>query len=241
MGQPTPPGDMPLFEGLGAEWNDIVNAIPEDKRAEVAPLLKQRIDAYEPLKAWEKFSKDGITPELADTAFKVYKTIEDNPRDVYEVLGKHLGITPAQAEKLTEELEEDDSGNPEIEALKQQVETLSAITLAERRKTQQEQMAAEADAKLNEEVETVRKKYGNDIPEDQILMRMLHKDMTAEQAAQEYIQWADQVRSRRPSPLIMGGAGSVPGKKLDPTKLNNKETKTVVAQMLEHAKAERDN
>src|SRR5690349_3195645 len=109
MGQPTPPGDMPLFEALGTEWNDIVGALPEDRRAELAPRIKERLDRYEPLKAYENFHKSGISSDQISTALNVYNVLENKPREVYEAIGQHLGITAKQAQEVVDELNDADS------------------------------------------------------------------------------------------------------------------------------------
>src|SRR3954470_1975547 len=125
MGQPTPPGDSPLIEGLDSSWNDIVNFIPEDKRADFAPKFKERVQSYEALKPWEEFQKSGVTPDQAGTALNLFSVIENNPREVYETIGKHLGITPQQAKEVVKEVEKEvESGNddPRLATLQQQVD-----------------------------------------------------------------------------------------------------------------------
>jgi hypothetical protein len=234
MGQPTPPGDVPLYEGLGSEWNDIVGAFPEDKRAELAPKLKERISSYEVLEPWKDFHSKGIKPEQVNNALNLYNFIETNPRDVYEAIGQSLNITPAQAEKVVEQLEDADQDDPRIAALQQQVETLAQITLAERQQSTQQKLAAEQDAKIEAEINAVKQKYG-DIDEEEILMRMAHKDISADEAAQEYLGKVSEIQKRRPAPFVLGGGGTVPNKQIDPTKLSSADTKSVVAQMMEHA------
>lgn len=245
MGQPTPPGDnIPLIEGLDPSWNDFVSKIPEDLRGELGPQLKERVTGieskYEPLRQWEDFSKQGYTPDTAKTALDVYKVLENNPREVYDTIGKHLGITPAQAQAVIEDLEENgESEDPRIARLQQQVETMSQIMLSQREQETQAQQAAEAEKQIEKEISEVKKKYGDDIPEDQIIMRMLHKGMSADDAAKEYISFVDEVRARRPAPFVLGkGTGQIPAKQIDVTKLGSKETKNVVAQMLQHARNE---
>lgn len=235
----TPPGDIPLIEGLGAEWNEIVSAIPEDQRAVFAPKLKERISSYEPLKQWEDLHKSGITPSQAGTALDILAGIENNPREIYDTLGKHLGITPAEAKQVVKELEETDDNDPRYKTLKQQVDTLTEITLKNRQMSIEQQQLAEQEAALETELSTLKTKYGNDIPEDEILMRMLHKQQTAEEAYQEYTGRVAEIQKRRPAPLVMSGTGgAIPSRAIDPTKLDSKETKNLVAQMLDHARAE---
>lgn len=240
MGQPTPPGDSPLYDGLGSEWNDIISAFPEDRRSELAPKLKERISAYEPLKPWEKFNKEGVTPEQADAALNIARAIDNNPKEVYETIGKHLGITAAQAEAVVEELEDADQDDPRIAKMQQQLDTLIQINLAQRGQTKQQEAQAAAEKQIQDELDGLRTKYGKDaVDEEQIVMRMLHQDMTAEEAFNAHTEYVDNVRRRRPAPLIMGGSGgSIPGKAIDPRKLDSKGTKDLVAQMLTHANNE---
>lgn len=234
MAQPNPPGDAPLFEGLGSEWNDIVGAFPEDRRAELAPKLKERLSPYEALEPWKDFHSKGIKPEQVNNALNLYNFIETNPRDVYEAIGQSLNITPAQAEKVVEELDNADQDDPRIAALQHKVDTLAQITLAERQQVTQQKIAEEQDRKIEAEINEVKKKYG-DIDEDEILMRMAHKGMTADEAAQEYMGRVSEIQKRRPAPFVLGGGGTVPNKQLDPTKLSGADTKSLVAQMMDHA------
>lgn len=239
MGQPTPPGDMPLVEGLGSEWNDIVSAFPEDRRAELAPKLKERISGYESLKGWENLQKSGITPDHADTALRIYSTLENNPREVYDTLAKYLNITPAQAQEVVEELDDADGDDPRIANLQKQVETLAQIALANKQMDTQQRQQAEADAQLESELSALKKKHG-DFPEDEIVMRMMHMNMSADEAYQAYSSRVSEIQKRRPSPLVMGAGGSVPSKQVDVRKLDNAGTKNLVAQMLAHANQERN-
>lgn len=236
MGQPTPPGDMPLFEGLGSEWNDIVGAFPEDKRAELAPKLKEKIDAFTPLRQWEDLHKSGVTPEHASTALNLFSMIENNPREVYTAIGNFLGLTPQETKEAVEELQESqgDGDDPRLRTLQQQVDTLAQIALAQRQQTAAEQQAAEQDAAVEKELNDLRNKYG-DVDEEEILMRMLHKGLSAEQAYQEYSGKVAELRKRRPAPMIIGGGGNIPRKQLDVTKLDSAGTKDLVAQMMQHA------
>lgn len=238
MGQPTPPGDIPLYDGLGSEWNDIVGAFPEDKRAELAPLLKSRIDQYEPLKQWESFQKSGVTPDQANTALNLFNVIENNPRQVYETIGRHLGITPQQAQAAVKELEETEetTDDPRISTLENQINVLSQIALAQRQQSTQEAQIAEQDALIEKEITNLRSKYGDEVNEEEILMRMLHKNMSATDAHNEYMTMVNDLRRRRPAPMLMGGSGTIPtSRAIDPTKLDSRGTRDLVAQMMQHS------
>jgi hypothetical protein len=237
MGQPTPPGDSPLFEGVPSEWNDIISAIPEDQRATFGPKIKERISSYEPLKQWERFSQAGITPDLADVALKVYDVIEKDPRSVYDTLATHLGITPEQAKEVVKEVEKQQPANsgvqddPRLSTMEQQLQTIAQVMLTQREQSVQQQQAQEADRALENEISSLKKKYG-DINEEQIVMRMVHKDISAEQAYQEYAAMVSDIQKRRPAPFVLGSGGQIPQNSIDPTKLSQSDTTKLVAQMM---------
>lgn len=242
MGQPNPPGEnVPLFEGMDPAWNEFASYVPEDKRGEFGSKLREKVSGYEnQIKEYEPYAgfiKSGIGAEDLDTAYGVYKRIENNPREVYEVLAQHLNITPAQAQEVVEEINEGDERDPEIQALKEQVNTLAAIALANREQTVQEQTQSEADQWLESELTGLQAKVG-DFPEEEIVMRMAQLNMTAEEAYQHYTGFVSEVRKSRPAPMIMGSGGAIPSRAVDVTKLDNKSTKNLVAQMLEHANAQ---
>lgn len=234
----TPPGNTPLYDGLGAEWNDIVGAFPEDKRGELAPKLKERIDNYSSLEPWRDFQKSGITPEQATQALDIYKTIESNPRYVYDAIARHLGISNQEAKEVVQQVEqasEEDPTNAEIARLKQQIETMSQIMIAENQQRNQSREQEAADQKLESDLAGLKKKYG-DFDEQQIVMRMLHLDMTPEQAYQDYNGMVSQIRQTRPSPSLLGAGGTAPRQGLDVTKLERPDTRKLVAQMLENSR-----
>lgn len=237
MGQPNPPGDIPLYEGLSPEWNDFVGALPEEKRAELAPKFKERIDAYEnKLKPWENFTKSGITPEFADTAVGIYSMIENQPRQVLDAMAKHLGLTVSEVQQAVEtmqEQEEEEGEDPRIKTLTEQVNTLTKIAFAQREQETQQATLKEAEAELEKEFKDLRGKYGDDVDEEEVIMRMVHKSMTAEQAYLEYTGKLGKVRP--PAPRLLGGGGNVPQRAIDPTKLDSASTKSLVAQMMQHA------
>jgi polyhydroxyalkanoate synthesis regulator phasin len=237
MGQPTPPGDnVPLFEGLDSSWNDVVSAFPEDRRSELAGSIKSRIDSYEPYKQWDNLQKSGVTPDQASAALNLYSIIENNPRQVYDTLAQHLGISPQQAQQVVEDLDdaiEEDPRDAELQHLRQQIETISQIMVTQNQQTRQQQLDEQANKELNDQLEGLRKKYG-DIDEQQVIMHMLHLDMSAEDAYKAYTGRDDTIRQRRPAPMLLSSGGAIPNRAIDPTKLNSAETKNLVAQMLQH-------
>ncbi len=240
MGQPNPPGDIPLIEGLDSSWNDVVSAFPEDRRSELGSQLKSRVESYEALKPWETFTKAGHSTESVQQAVDVYNILNNNPREVYETIGQYLGITPQQAQKVVESTEggndedDDDPYSAEVEQLKQQVRVLSELQLAQHQQETNAKQAAEQDQALEAELSALKAQHG-DFPEQEVLMRMYHLNMTAEEALANYNELADNIRARRPAPTLLGGSGSIPNRRIEPQKLNSQDTRSLVAQMMQAA------
>lgn len=246
MGQPTPPGDMPLIEGLPVEWNDIVSGFPEDKRAEFGPKIKERLSSYESTQQayepWRNLQDSGLTPELASTAATLYRLIESDPRQVYETIGKHLGISPQQAQEVVQDVKEDaedeDPRFAKLSTLEKQVQVMSQILLGQRDMEAQEKAKAEADAALDKELKTLKAKY-SDVDEEQVVMYMLQHNTNAEEAYKAYTERDDRIRSRRPAPFVLGSGGHIPtNKPIDPKTLSPADTKSLVAQMMQQGQNE---
>jgi hypothetical protein len=240
---PNPPGEnVPLYDGLSSDWNDIVSAFPEDKRNELAPLLKSRLDSieegYKPLKQWEDLAKSGVTPEHASTALNLYSIIDTDPKQVYDVLAKHLNITPAQAEEVVEAVEEGDESDPRIQQMQHKIDTLMQIELAKHQQSTTKQREAEAEAAIDKALNDLKKKHG-DFDEEQIVMRMLHKNMKPEDAYMEYTNMVSELKKRPLTPMLLGGGGGIPKPGIDVRKLDGKATRSLVAQMMIHDNNER--
>jgi hypothetical protein len=237
MGQPTPPGDLPLYEGLGSEWNDVLKDIPEEIRGNVGSALKNRVSDYETrlgsYKQWDEVIKSG-DPEHVKTAMGVYQTIENKPQEVYELLGRHLGISTAQAKEVAQELEDDNSGDPVVAQLKQQVDMLTQVIVGKHQEEIKNTQLQQQEAALSKELGDLKNKYG-DFDEEQILLRMHVKGVSAEEAYKEYEAMVDSIRARRPAPMVLGQSGSIPRNGVDPRKLDSKDTKNLVAQLLQQS------
>lgn len=253
---PTPnDANIPLIQGIDSSWNDFVKYVPEDKRSELVPLIQQRHTEYETLKgkyaSWEKLDSNGIDAEAASKAVDLVTFIENNPNTVYEALGRHLGVTPQEAEKMVDEevakatstpapaghtVDFDINNHPDFVKMRDTVQTLAQVTLAEKQEAQREAQIAEATKELEKEFSELKSKYG-EFPEDEVLMRMQYKNMTAEEAYQEWDKTVSSIRQRRPAPFVLSNGGQVPRGQIDVKKLSDKDAKNLALQNLLQANA----
>lgn len=264
MGEPTPPtpgnANIPLVQGVDPQWNSILQYVPEDKRSEVVPHISQYEQQYKPItekyENWKSVVDSDLTPAQVEQAVTVLDALEHRPQEVYELLGKHLGVTPGQAQQMVEnaglnnnnpENEPDPNDplskidltqHPEFARLKHGHDLMAQVLLAEKQTQEQQRVQQEQDQALEKELSELKAKVG-DFPEDEILMRMGYKELSAEEAFTEWQKSADQIRQRRPSPFVLGSQGGlIPKPPLDVKSLDSKGTKNLVAEML--AEAQRD-
>lgn len=246
---PTPgsvESGVPLVEGVDPSWNNVLSAVPEDKRAEIAGQLRERDKTFNDLKTsyepWQNFSSNGISPDDAEAAINIMASIEHQPHLVYEALQKHLGLTPQEAKQVMEEntnpngeqTEQFDlSSHPEFTKVKQQAEAAAQILLANREAETKAEEQRKEDEQLEKDLGELKKVYG-DFPEDEVVMRMYAKGLSAEDAYKEFA-----TRLRPNTPYVLGGGGQVPRSPVDVKKLDNKGTKSLVEQMLAHSQQER--
>lgn len=259
--QPVPnPGTsatgIPLVEGIDPSWNDVVSYIPEDKRPEVVPKLQEWDNKVKSVEPWKEFADQGVDPNYAKQAVDILEVIENQPQLVYEALQRHLGLTPKEAKSAMDDMQNannsgetsgetsetpqqtvDITQHPEFQTMKQQLDAATKILVAQHEEQTEAQKQQEADRKLEQELGDLRNQVG-DFPEDQILMRMGYKNMTAQEAYKDYASFVDQARSRRPAPTVLGGGSQVPRQPVDVTKMDRKATKEYVAQMLEQQAGE---
>jgi hypothetical protein len=238
-GVPTPGEAMPLIEGGNPAWNSILQHIPEDKRQEVVPTLQEWDQNFQSVQEthapWKEFSESGVDPETARLALNVLNTIENNPQQAYQTIGNALGITPGQAqevvENLEEEVEEAQTEGISVEqfnALQTKADAMAQILLGQR----QESLLAEQEQQLDNELSSLKDKHG-EFPEQEVVYRMMHNGMTAEDALKDYQKFEENLlRNRRPAPKFLTGGGNIPTPKVNPTELDDKQTRDLVAEIL---------
>lgn len=221
-------------------WNEFLEAVPQEFHNKVTPVLEkwdkgvqerfQKVHSeYEP---WKPILKTGVDPETTQFALNLLNTLNDNPELVHKAIGDYykLGDKAPVEQGQVEPVDQDDPYKAKFEQLEQQANTMAQILLKQR----EEQVNAQADAELDQELAKLRKTYG-EFDEEYILAKMTNGH-SAEDAVKSYYQAVERMaKSKMPRPLIMGGGGGVPGQNVDPRKLSDSGTKNLVVEMLKAA------
>lgn len=234
--------------GLNPAWNDVLSVLPEQFHSVVTPHFQkwdsaanQRVEAanasLKDFENYKPFVEHGITQEELEQGLRLMFEVNNNPQNVWDALGKayKFGQTPGTG--TVEEVDEDDDTpigveDPRFSQLQQGLELVSQIVLNDAKAKQ----AAQEDNKLTQELDGLKSKYG-EYDEDYVLTKMLN-GASAEDAIKAYQQIIGSI-NKPFAPNVLGNSGSgsgLPSNAIDPTKLSGKETRNLVAQMLEAAK-----
>jgi hypothetical protein len=240
----------PPEETLG---NAFLKNIPEVDRKVLEPYIKQwdagvtkRFqsihDEYRPYKQL------GVDVEELQTALAISQLIDRDPQLVYDQLAAHLGHAGAQQVMAQQtQTPQEPAVDPRYAGLPQEFLTeyeqqkqlliQVATLLAEDRKTKQ---AEQENQDFTEYLGKLHQKHG-EFDEEYVAMKM-SQGLTGEQAIKAYSDFVQAQVNRvtggiRRPPTLLGGQGSVPSGTVDPSKLSGRDSKEIMAQMLQHAAA----
>jgi len=246
--------------GDNPAWKPFLDVLPSSLHDTVKPVLKewdQGINSrfqeihqqYEPYKQLETA---GANAETIQQAWQLLQALDTDPRAFYDEMGKYYqfvgtggqespeqGVVEPQGELAL------DFGSPELNQawqaqaaqLKQQEELLTTIAQVMLGQ-QQSAEEAQADLELDQALTTAREKHGDF--NEQYVLSLVSNGMELNDAIAHYKTTIEQelAQRQRPSaPQVIGGSGngSLPANAIDVTKLNQKQTRTLVQDILAKA------
>lgn len=241
--------------GPNPAWNDVLSVLPEQFHSVVTPHFQKwdqsaqeritqansSVAQYEPYKA---FIEHGIEPSELENGLRLMYEVNNNPQAVWNALGKAYSLAndTGNAEVDDDDDEEEESSpdvgsqfqdHPKFAELQQGIELVSQIILNE----QTEKANAQADAELDAELASLKKEHGD--YDERYVMAMMMNGSSAEEAVQSFTELRNNLLQTNPRPFaphVMGNSGGgagVPSQAIDPTKLSGKDTRNLVAQMLQ--------
>jgi hypothetical protein len=126
--------DNTTTESTNPAWEEALSQIPAGLHGQIKPIFSQWDNSYQDLsRKYAPFKE--YTPEKVREYQSVYDFIDQNPVEFYKNMGEQLksrGMLPADvkeaiAEHKAENEEEADYTDPEIKALKAQIEELKGV------------------------------------------------------------------------------------------------------------------
>jgi hypothetical protein len=235
------------FDGgnVNPAWNDVLSIIPTEFHSQVTPhfdkwdkgVQGKISEVHKQYENYKPFVESQISPDDLRMGYGLLQAVYNKPLDVIRAMQQSFGLDLSElleVESGEEEVETDYAQLPpevqnQLATLQRQSETMGQILLKQR----EEALAAEESKRLDQEITSLKQKYG-EFDEEVVLTLMLN-GYDSEQAVQRYQQLANNIRSasnRPPAPQLLGSGGAIPDKSVDPRKLNPKETRNLVAEML---------
>lgn len=239
---------------INPAWNDLLNVIPEDTRDSVIPHLRRWDSNYSEMQqrysGFDDFVKQGIDPGYLQQAVQAAQLLTNNPRRVYDMIvdrfGNDWGIgqsqQPAQQSEQTQLFEDvgseqgfDITQHPKFIEQQNQLQMITDV-MAQQIQAQQ---AQEADKRLAKDIADLQDKYKDKGPFDEkYVIGLAASGIPLDKAVETYYSTVEKWRAenRQPSmPRILAPGGGVPSTSVDPTKLSGKDTRSLVAQLLEQS------
>jgi hypothetical protein len=248
-------------------WSELLGVLPENLHHLVKPHLekwdKGVQDRFTKVQSEYAPYKDfvGIPAEQIAASMNLARMIAENPRDFYDRMGSTYGaewglnqdqgqVADDADDYSLDGFEEegqpqvDIENNPLIKQLKEQQDIIAnflAQDIQQKQSAQEAQAIAEAGTQIESEFAEIAKTYGlESVPKEaerlMLSLALQNEGVTITDAAKEVMPL---FAPKGPRPIIVGPGGGVPANNLDTAKMDRKDTKGLVAQML--AEAHRSN
>lgn len=251
--------DQDNSPGPNPAWNDVLNVLPEQFHSVVTPhfqkwdqAAQQKVEAanntLKEFEAYKPFAEHGITSDEIEQGLRLMFEINNNPQNVYDALAKAYNFGQQQANNAVDYNaadDEDDDDTPEgfsfppeiMEKLNSHEGLLQAVSQIVLNDAQAKE-SAQADMELDQELNELKEKIGD--YDERFVLAMMQNGMSAEDAGQAWLETKSSLTNNRPfAPNVLGsnsgGGSGLPSNAIDPTKLTGKDTRNLVAQMLEQA------
>lgn len=235
------PAWAPFLEVLPTSLHPTVTPVLQEWDRGVQQRFQEIHSEYEPYKPYQQFIDNEVDPEAIEVAMGIFAQLDENPRAIYDALvqtfGEEWGLNQQQAADPSLDPSYESYGetpkDPRIDALEQGFQQLAQTLLNERQQQEQTQLDAQQDSALDQELSALKATHG-DFNETIVLGLML-SGRTGEQAVAEYLSDRNNALAsaqRPPAPSILS-AGGVQSVSQDVRKLDGKDTRALVAQMLQ--------
>lgn len=239
--------------GQNPAWNDVLSVLPEQFHSVVTPHFQkwdqsaqqrieqanQTVSEFEPFKP---FVENGIAPQDLEQGLRLMYEINQNPQAVYNALAEAYDFSQASGGNESDDAEIGDDGeetpsynDPRFDQMQEGLDLVAQVVLQE----QQQKMQAQAETDLDSELQQLHDKHGEF--DEHYVLSLMANDVSPQDAVAAYQSLTQRINTQNPRPFapsVMGNSGGgsgLPSQAIDPTSLGGKETRNLVAQMLEAA------
>lgn len=237
-------GSNPFLESVDPAHRQFVEPYIQKWDADVTRRFQELHSQYEPYKQL------GDPEELA-VANAIYQRLNEDPQGFYKDLAELLQQETGEQGSPSGQGQQQNLGQAlpfqglpeefqaEYGQTRQAVEAMAQYILDQ----QQTQQAQQEDAELEQYMGNLKQQFG-EFDEDFVLSKMYTAGMNGEQAVQAYHQRLQEFVNqsggiqRQQTPKVLSGGGSVPQQTQKVSDLNRKDTKDLVAAIMQQASQE---
>lgn len=240
---------------INPAWNDLLGVVPSQLHSQVTPHL-QKWDSnfqtkvnevHSQYEGWKPFIDGGVNPQDVDFALGLLNAVSTNPQEVLSALqewidgegdgGSQNFVPDEQGQQFNSpDGLPDISQHPAYQELESAVQTMAQILLGQREEEQQ----TLAEQQLEQELSSLKDQYG-EFDERYVLgLAMNDENISLEDAVKEFHSLSENILSgkRKPGPPILGSGGASPASQVNPAQMGPKDTRALVAQMLQQAQGQ---
>lgn len=243
--EPIETQDQESGTGINPAWSELLQSVPAGLHSQITPHLSkwdqnyqrdiQEVHSrYEPYKP---FIENDINPEQINYALGILSAIEERPQEVLQALRAYIGEEEETGQQGFEDINNGESpewlNHPEYQRMSEMVNTMAQLLVQQR----QAETDLQFDRELDSELTAAQQKLG-DFDEEWVLTKLYNNpEMSVEQAVQAFKEFEQGILSRnqKPGPPVLGSGGSVPNPDFNPAKLDGKDRRATVAQILAQA------
>lgn len=238
-------------------WQPFLDVLPSSLHTTVTPVLQQwdqgvqqRFqeinEQYAPYEAYKPFIENQVDPQAMEYAMGIFQQLNENPRAIYDALqqaySEEWGLNQqSQGDPngydQTPSYGEEGYNDPRVSQLEEGFKQLASVIISEREQQSQVIQFQQEDQQLDTILTGLRGQHGDF--NEQIVLGLMLSGMDPVSAVTQYksdIQ-AQVEAARRPAApgIISQGGVAAPAQQNEVRKLDGKNTRAMVAQILEQA------
>lgn len=250
--------------GINPAWQPLLSKLPESLHGMITPTLREwdngvqnRFETVQSkYKPYDQFVNEGVDPDNIAAALQVAQVIRENPRFVFDKMveqyGEEWGLGQDQGDydDGNEPNEYDEDGEPQFsiendpafQQIQSQMDQIAQFNQAQADEAERNRL----DSAINADFQSAADKYGELSARDvqMISSFALGNNCTVAQAADQLFEYAPRGAGNAQQhslPNIVAPGGGQPAQIVNPATLDDKSTKSLVAQLLQSSLGQKEN
>ncbi|SRR6266498_683053 len=243
---------------INPAWNALLENIPEDKRANALPILKEWDGNFSKVQSkyapYNPLLEHNVSMEEINNAFKFANLVNVNPKALYDELGTRFGFGQGQKQEEKDNKEVSDTDlelpditkHPQFQQMQQAVEAFQQQAQQEQQRQQEVRIQQDINNEFVQLQQELKVKDFSPKVKAEILRRAaitgdITGDYSIKAGYRDYANFVNEVRNSRANnsaPHVMGGTGALPASGKPLSELSDDERAARIVAFLEASNKE---